>query len=75
MNIHMKKEAILPGIKLDIQPNNFEGQGMGDEEQELDGDNEEQYMEGDPNEQYQDDEQEQGDEQYQGDADEQDEEN
>ena len=57
------------------EPNNFEGQGMGDEEQELDGDNEEQYMEGDPNEQYQDDEQEQGDEQYQGDADEQDEEN
>ena len=71
-----EKRGYSAGDKVGYsEPNNFEGQGMGDEEQELDGDNEEQYMEGDPNEQYQDDEQEQGDEQYQGDADEQDEEN
>ena len=71
-----EKRGYSAGDKVGYsEPNNFEGQGMGDEEQELDGDNEEQYMEGDPNEQYQDNEQEQGDEQYQGDADEQDEEN
>ena len=71
-----EKRGYSAGDKVGYsEPNNFEGQGMGDEEQELDGDNEEHYMEGDPNEQYQDDEQEQGDEQYQGDADEQDEEN
>ena len=71
-----EKRGYSAGDKVGYsEPNNFEGQGMGDEEQELDGDNEEQYMEGNPNEQYQDDEQEQGDEQYQGDADEQDEEN
>ena len=71
-----EKRGYSAGDKVGYsEPNNFEGQGMGDEEQELDGDNEEQYMEGDPNEQYQDDEQEQGDEHYQGDADEQDEEN
>ena len=71
-----EKRGYSAGDKVGYsEPNNFEGQGMGDEEQELDGDNEEQYMEGDPNEQYQNDEQEQGDEQYQGDADEQDEEN
>ena len=71
-----EKRGYSAGDKVGYsEPNNFEGQGMGDEEQELDGDNEEQYMEGDPNEQYQDDEQEQGDKQYQGDADEQDEEN
>ncbi len=71
-----EKRGYSAGDKVGYsEPNNFEGQGMGDEEQELDGDNEEQYMEGDPNEQYQDDEQEKGDEQYQGDADEQDEEN
>lgn len=71
-----EKRGYSAGDKVGYsKPNNFEGQGMGDEEQELDGDNEEQYMEGDPNEQYQDDEQEQGDEHYQGDADEQDEEN
>ena len=71
-----EKRGYSAGDKVGYsEPNNFEGQGMGDEEQELDGDNEEQYMEGDPNEQYQDDEQEQGNEQYQGDADEQDEEN
>ena len=71
-----EKRGYSAGDKVGYsEPNNFEGQGMGDEEQELDGDNEEQYMEGDHNEQYQDDEQEQGDEQYQGDADEQDEEN
>ena len=71
-----EKRGYSAGDKVGYsEPNNFEGQGMGDEEQELDGDNEEQYMEGDPNEQYQDDEQEQGDEQHQGDADEQDEEN
>ena len=65
-----EKRGYSAGDKVGYsEPNNFEGQGMGDEEQELDGDNEEQYMEGDPNEQYQDDEQ------YQGDADEQDEEN
>ena len=71
-----EKRGYSAGDKVGYsEPNNFEGQGMGDEEQELDGDNEEHYMEGDPNEQYQDDEQEQGDEHYQGDADEQDEEN
>ena len=71
-----EKRGYSAGDKVGYsEPNNFEGQGMGDEEQELDGDNEEQYMEGDHNEQYQDDEQEQGDEHYQGDADEQDEEN
>ena len=71
-----EKRGYSAGDKVGYsEPNNFEGQGMGDEEQELDGDNEEQYMEGDHNEQYQDDEQEQGDEQYRGDADEQDEEN
>ena len=71
-----EKRGYSAGDKVGYsEPNNFEGQGMGDEEQELDGDNEEQYMEGDHNEQYQDDEQEKGDEQYQGDADEQDEEN
>ena len=71
-----EKRGYSAGDKVGYsEPNNFEGQGMGDEQQELDGDNEEQYMEGDPNEQYQDDEQEQGDEHYQGDADEQDEEN
>ena len=71
-----EKRGYSAGDKVGYsEPNNFEGQGMGDEEQELDGDNEEQYMEGEPNEQYQDDEQEQGDEHYQGDADEQDEEN
>ena len=71
-----EKRGYSAGDKVGYsEPNNFEGQGMGDEEQELDGDNEEQYMEGNPNEQYQDDEQEQGDEHYQGDADEQDEEN
>ena len=71
-----EKRGYSAGDKVGYsEPNNFEGQGMGDEDQELDGDNEEQYMEGDPNEQYQDDEQEQGDEHYQGDADEQDEEN
>ena len=71
-----EKRGYSAGDKVGYsEPNNFEGQGMGDEEQELDGDNEEQYMEGDPNEQYQDNEQEQGDEKYQGDADEQDEEN
>ena len=71
-----EKRGYSAGDKVGYsEPNNFEGQGMGDEEQELDGDNEEQYMEGDPNEQYQEDEQEKGDEQYQGDADEQDEEN
>ena len=71
-----EKRGYSAGDKVGYsEPNNFEGQGMGDEEQELDGDNEEQYMEGDHNEQYQDDEQEQGYEQYQGDADEQDEEN
>ena len=71
-----EKRGYSAGDKVGYsEPNNFEGQGMGDEEQELDGENEEQYMEGDPNEQYQDDEQERGDEQYQGDGDEQDEEN